>query len=149
VSGDPGDSHTDVIQTWVSSSHSTAAKNVQVIGNKFVGPANPSRDNSIASIHQCIMVEGAGRGGNSGGSGNPNNWFVAENTFGDSWNQAIKLDGGDSFTFTRNRFEGSSDKVFDLPSASNFKAYSDNTFGSGYGSIGATITNGSGPPTPS
>jgi hypothetical protein len=149
VAGDPGGSHTDVIQTWVSSSHPNAARNVLVVGNKFVGPANPSRNNSIASIHQCIMVEGAGRGGNSGGSGNPDGWFVAGNEFGDSWNQSIKLDGASNFTFTRNNWTGSSDKIFDLPSASGTKIYSDNTFGSGYGSIGATVTSGAGPATPS
>jgi hypothetical protein len=149
VGGDPGGSHTDVIQTWVSSSHPNAARNVLVVGNKFVGPANPSRNNSIACIHQCIMVEGAGRGGNSGGSGNPAGWFVAGNEFGDSWNQSIKLDGASNFTFTRNNWTGSSDKVFDLPSASGTKIYSDNTFGSGYGSIGATVTSGAGPATPS
>jgi hypothetical protein len=130
VGGDPGGSHTDWIQTWVSSSHPEAATNFQVIGNKAIGPANPSRSNSIASIHQWIMVEGAGRGGNSGGSGNPTGWFVADNEVGDSWNQAVKLDGGNNFTFTRNRFVGSSDKVFDLPSASGVKIYSDNQFGS-------------------
>jgi hypothetical protein len=149
VGGDPGGSHTDALQTWVSSSHPNAATNVQIVGNKFVGPSNPSRNNSIPSIHQCIMVEGAGRGGNSGGSGNPSGWFVAENEFGDSWNQSIKLDGATNFTFTRNRWTGSSDKVFDLPSASGTKIYSDNTFGSGYGSIGATVTSGAGPATPS
>jgi pectate lyase len=148
VSGDPGDSHTDVVQTWVSSSHPNAATNVQIIGNKFVGPANPSRDNSVASIHQCIMVESAGHGGNSGGSGTPNNWFVAENEFGDSWGQSIKLDSGNNFTFTRNRWTGSSDHVFEFDGGSGNVVYSDNSFGSGYGSIGATVTNGSGPPTP-
>jgi hypothetical protein len=76
------------------------------------------------------MVEGAGRGGNSGGSGNPSGWFIAENTFLDSWNQSIKLDGGTNFTITRNKFIGDSDKVFDLPSATGYKIYSDNSFGS-------------------
>jgi hypothetical protein len=150
ISGDPGDSHSDVIQTWVSSSHPNAATNVQIIGNKFVGPANPSRNNSVASIHQIIMVEGANApgSGNSGGSGNPSNWFVAENEFGDSWNQAIKINGGDSFTITRNRFVGSSDHVVELTSGSGNKFYSDNVVGSGYGDVGMTVTNGSGPVTP-
>jgi hypothetical protein len=148
VSGDPGDSHTDWIQTWVSSSHPNAATNYEIVGNRAIGPANPSRSNSIPSIHQIIMVEGAGRGGNSGGSGNPSGWIVAENEFGDSWNQAIKLDGGTNFIFMRNKFVGSSDKVFDLPSASGVKIYSDNQFGSGYGSNGGTITAGAGPATP-
>lgn len=146
---DPGGSHTDWLQTWVSSSHPNAARNVVIVGNKAVGPANPSRSNSVPSIHQCIMVEGAGHGGNSGGSGNPDGWFVAENTFGDSWNQCVKLDGASNFTFTRINFSGSSDKIFDLPSASGTKVYSDNTFGPSYGSIGATVTSGSGPATPS
>jgi hypothetical protein len=94
------------------------------------------------------MVEGAGRGGNSGGSGNPTGWFVAENEFGDSWNQSIKLDGGTNFTITRNKFVGDSDKVFDLPLATGVKIYADNVFGSGYGSVGGTVTAGAGPPTP-
>src|SRR5664279_5198618 len=52
VSGDPGSSHTDAIQTWVSSSHPTGSSNVTIKGNKFTGPSNPSRSNSVASIHQ-------------------------------------------------------------------------------------------------
>ncbi|CAN5475468.1 hypothetical protein BH11PSE11_BH11PSE11_21240 [soil metagenome] len=146
VSGDPGSSHTDFIQTWVSSSHPTASANWKIIGNKAVGPANPSRVNSIASIHQCIMAEGLGRGGNSGGSGDPHDWVISDNEFGDSWNQCIKLDGVDNVTITRNKFTGSSTKILDISSASsNVKVYSDNSFGSGYGSIGYTVTSGAGP----
>jgi hypothetical protein len=73
VSGSPGGSHTDFIQTWVSSSHPVASSGWKIIGNKATGPSNPSRDNNIASIHQCVMAEGLNRGGNSGGSGDPNN----------------------------------------------------------------------------
>jgi hypothetical protein len=145
VSGNPGSSHTDFIQTWVSSSHPTACTNIQVVGNKAVGPANPSRDNNIASIHQCIMVESAGHGGNSGGSGTPSNWYIADNEFGDSWGQSIKTDCGNNFIFTRNRWTGSSDKVFELTCGSGTVIYSDNSFGSGYGSVGASVTGGSGP----
>lgn len=147
VSGDPGDSHTDFIQTWVSSSHPVGSANWEIIGNKATGPANPSRLNSVASIHQCIMAEGYGRGGNSGGNGtDPNNWLIADNEFGDSWNQCIKLDGVDNVNITRNKFVGSSTKVMDVSSASsNVKFWSDNTVGSGYGSVGMTMTSGSGP----
>jgi len=147
VSGSPGSSHTDCLQTWVSSSHPTACSNIQIIGNKFVGPANPSRDNNIASIHQCIMVESAGHGGNSGGSGTPSNWYIADNEFGDSWGQSIKTDCGNNFIFTRNRWVGSSDNVFELTCGSGSVVYSDNSFGSGYGGIGASVTSGSGPAT--
>lgn len=149
VSGDPGDSHTDAIQTWVSSSHPGASSNWEIRGNKFVGPANPSRDNSLPSIHQCVMGEGFGRGGNSGGDGgDPNNWYIADNEFGDSWNQSIKLDGIDNVWITRNRFTGSSDKVMDVTSASsNVRFYSDNSVGIGYGSVGFTVTSGAGPAT--
>jgi pectate lyase len=146
VGGDPGDSHTDFIQTWVSTSHPTASSNWTIRGNKAIGPANPSRSNSIASIHQCIMAEGLNRGGNSGGSGSPNNWLIADNEFGDSWNQSIKLDGVNNVNVTRNRFTGSSDKVIDLgDGATNVKFYSDNTVGGGYGGVGLSITSGSGP----
>jgi hypothetical protein len=148
VSGDPGSSHTDFIQTWVSSSHPTASANWKIIGNKAVGPSNPSRVNSIASIHQCIMAEGLGRGGNSGGSGDPHDWVISDNECGDSWNQSIKLDGVDNVAITRNNFTGSSDKIFDISSASsNVKVYSDNIFGSGYGLVGYTVTSGAGPGT--
>jgi len=148
VTGDPGGSHTDWIQTWVSTSHPEAPTNYKIIGNRATGPHNPSRSNSIPSIHQIIMVEGAGRGGNSGGSGNASGWYIADNTFLGSWNQEFKLDGGVNFIFTRNKMIGSSSKVFDMPSASGYKVYSDNQFGSQYGSIGATVTSGSGPLTP-
>lgn len=147
VQGDPGDSHTDAIQTWVSSSHPNASQNCQVIGNKFTGPSNPSRANSVASIHQCIMVESAGHGGNSGGSGTPSNWLILDNEFGDSWNQSVKLDAGNNFTFARNNFTGSSDVIFALTGSGN-TVYSSNTFGSGYGSVGASTTSGNGPADP-
>jgi chondroitinase B-like protein len=147
ISGDPGDSHSDAIQTWVSSSHPVASSNWEIIGNKFTGPANPSRSNSVASIHQCIMAEDYGRGGNSGGSSSGmSNWLIADNEFGDSWNQCIKLDGVDNVNITRNKFVGSSDKVVDLgDGASGVKFWSDNTVGSGYGSVGVNTTSGSGP----
>jgi hypothetical protein len=148
ISGSPGDSHTDFLQTWVSSSHPNPATNYQIVGCKVVGPANPSRDNSIPSIHQIIMVEGAGHGGNAGGSGNPSGWYVSDNEFSGSWNQEVKLDGAASFIFTRNRFTGSSDKVFSFDSQTGSVAYSDNIIGSGYGSVGVTLTSGSGPAVP-
>ena len=147
VSGSPGSSHTDCLQTWVSSSHPTACSNIQIVGNKFVGPANPSRDNNIASIHQCIMVESSGHGGNSGGSGTPSNWYIADNEFGDSWGQSIKTDCGNNFIYTRNRWTGSSDNVFEITCGSGNVVYSDNSFGSGYGGIGASVTGGNGPAT--
>lgn len=147
MTGDPGDSHTDFIQTWVSSSHPTASDNVQIRGNKAVGPVNPDRDNGVASIHQFLMAEDYGRGGNSGGSTDGmKNWIVADNEIGDSWNQAVKLDGQDTVSITRNDFTGSSDHVVDVTSAStgvNF--YSDNRVGRNYGSIGTTVTLGAGP----
>ena len=147
VSGNPGSSHTDAIQTWVSSSHPIGSSNIVIKGNKFIGPANPSRTASIPSIHQCIMAEGFGRGGNSGGNGtDPSNWTISDNEFGDSWNQCIKLDGVDNVTITRNAFVGSSTKVMDVTTASsNVKFYSDNAVGSGYGSVGMTVTSGAGP----
>jgi hypothetical protein len=146
VVGSPGSSHTDALQTWVSSSHPTACSNIQIVGNKFVGPSNPSRDNNIPSIHQIIMVESAGHGGNSGGSGTPSNWYIADNEFSASWGQDIKTDCGNNFIFTRNRFTGSSDNVFEITCGSS-TIYSDNSFGSGYGSIGASVTGGNGPAT--
>ncbi|MEV0326921.1 hypothetical protein AB0H63_10790 [Micromonospora echinospora] len=141
MTGDPGDSHTDFIQTWVSSSHPTASDDVQIRGNKAVGPANPGRDNSIPSIHQWLMVEDYGRGGNSGGNTDGvRNWIVADNEIGDSWNQAVKLDGPDNVSITRNMFVGSSTRVMEVTSASTgVKFYSDNQVGSGYGSIGMTV----------
>jgi F5/8 type C domain-containing protein/parallel beta helix pectate lyase-like protein len=147
VSGDPGDSHTDFIQTWVSSSHPTASDDVQIRFNKAVGPANPDRDNSIPSIHQFLMAEDYGRGGNSGGdSDGMRNWIVADNEVGDSWNQAIKLDGPDQVSITRNKFVGSSDKVMEVTDASStVKFYSDNQIGSDYDSVGMTVTGGAGP----
>lgn len=148
VTGDPGDSHTDWIQTWVSSSHSTPVNNVRVIGNKATGPSNPGRDNGIASIHQIIMVESAGHGGNSGGSGTPSNWTILDNEFGDSWGQAVKTDCGNNFVFARNKWVGSSDKIFSFDCGTGNVVYSSNIFGSGYGSVGASTTAGDGPANP-
>ncbi|MBL8159117.1 hypothetical protein JNJ66_01540 [Candidatus Saccharibacteria bacterium] len=146
VEGDPGGSHTDAIQTWVSDSHPTPSKNVIIKGNKFSGPDNPGRDNAIPSIHQCIMAEGLGRGGNSGGDGDPSNWLIADNYFKDSWNQCIKLDGIDDVTITRNEFAGDSGRVIEVTSASsNVKFYSDNKITGGYGQTGVEIVAGAGP----
>lgn len=147
ISGDPGDSHTDFVQTWVSSSHDTPVNDVRIIGCQVTGPANPSRSNSIASIHQIIMVESAGHGGNSGGSGTPSNWLIADNELGASWGQDVKLDGGNNFVFTRNRWVGSSDRIFAFDAGTGNVVWSDNIFGSGYGQVGATITQGNGPPS--
>jgi hypothetical protein len=151
VSGDPGGSHTDGIQTWVSSSHPVGSTNWEIVGNKMTGPHNPSRTNSVPSIHQCIMAEGYNLGGNSGGNGDdPDNWVIAENEFLDSWNQCIKLDGVDNVNIMRNKFIGSSTKIMEVTgSSSNVKYYSDNISGSGsYGSIGMSVTSGAGPATP-
>ncbi|WBB59583.1 discoidin domain-containing protein [Streptomyces sp. WMMC500] len=147
VTGDPGDSHTDFIQTWVSSSHPIASDDVQIRGNKAVGPPNPDREDSIPSIHQWLMAEDYGRGGNSGGNTDGmKNWIVADNEMGDSWNQSIKLDGPDQVAITRNDFVGSSTRVMEVTSASSgVKFYSDNEVGSDYGSVGMTVTPGDGP----
>lgn len=147
VTGDPGDSHTDFIQTWVSSSHPTASDDVQIRGNEAVGPANPDRDNGVPSIHQFLMAEDYGRGGNSGGdTDGMKNWIVADNRIGDSWNQAIKLDGPDDVAITRNSFVGSSDKVMEVTDASTgVRFYSDNEVGADYESVGMTVTSGPGP----
>lgn len=135
VTGDPGDSHTDFIQTWVSSSHPIASDDVQIRGNKAVGPANPDRENSVPSIHQWLMAEDYGRGGNSGGNTDGmKNWIVADNEMGDSWNQSIKLDGPDDVSITRNEFVGSSTRVMEVTSASTgVKFYGDNHVGPDYG----------------
>lgn len=147
VTGDPGDSHTDFIQTWVSSSHPIASDDVQIRGNKAIGPANPDRDHSIPSIHQFLMAEDYGRGGNSGGNTDGmRNWIIADNEVGDSWNQAIKVDGPDQVFITRNRFVGSSTRVVEATSASTgVKFYRDNQVGPGYRSVGIPVTAGPGP----
>lgn len=146
VSGDPGDSHTDFVQTWVSTSHPTASSDVVIRSNKATGPANPDRKNSIASIHQCVMVEDFGRGGNSGGSSSGmKNWLIVNNIFGDSWNQCIKNDGVDNMVVTKNDFQGSSTKVMEQANGSGLKFFADNKIGSGYGSVGVPVTAGAGP----
>lgn len=148
VTGNPGTSHTDFIQTWVSTSHPTASSHWAIVGNYATGPANPTRDSNIASIHQCVMAEDAGQGGNTGGNSGQTDWFIAENTWGDSWGQTIKLDGVDNVDITRNNFIGSSDNCCEFTTGSNQRFWSDNIIGSSYGQIGVTVTSGSGPATP-
>lgn len=149
VSGDPGDSHTDFIQTWVSRSHPKAGKDWEIVGNKATGPANPGRDPKVPSIHQFLMVEGAGQGANTGGSGKPSGWLIADNEIGDSWNQAIKLDGVDNFTITRNRFVGSSNHVIEVTAASSgVKFLADNEITGQYGAIGVPVPAPTPEPTP-
>lgn len=150
VTGDPGSSHTDFFQTWISSSHPTGSTGLEVRGNKATGPANPSRLNSIASIHQCVMIEGRGRGGNTGGTGDTKNIVISDNEFGDSWNQCIKLDGVQGAVITRNKFTGSSQHVVAITSASSdIKYYSDNVVSGSYGDVGVPIVAGAGPGRPS
>jgi hypothetical protein len=146
VTGDPGASHTDFFQTWISSSHPTGSTGLEVRGNKATGPANPERRKSIASIHQCVMIEGRGRGGNKGGTGDTKNIVISDNEFGDSWNQCIKLDGVQGAVITRNKFTGSSDHVVAITSASSdIKYYSDNVVSDNYGDVGVSIITGAGP----
>lgn len=150
VEGDPGDSHTDFIQTWVSDSHPIASDHVEIRFNKAIGPANPDHDDSIPSIHQFLMAEDYGCGGNSGGdTDGMKNWIVADNEVGDSWNQAIKLDGPDDVSITRNNFVGSSDRVMEVTEEStDVTFYSDNQVGPDYDEIGMDVTPGEGPPPP-
>lgn len=150
VGTDPGDSHTDGIQTWISSSHSRASNNWEIIGNIMTGPSNPSRSNSVASIHQAIMVEGQGRGGNSGGSGGQqSNWLILDNTFSASWNQDMKFDcGGSNIQIARNKFVGSSDRVIEDDTSGGIRFYSDNQVTGNYGTVGMSITSGNGPANP-
>ena len=149
VSGDPGGSHTDFFQTWISDSHPTGSRDVTIAGNKATGPANPSRDHGIASIHQCIMAEGRGRGGNTGGSGDLERWTISDNEFGDSWNHCIKLDGVSDVAITRNRFVGSSNEVVEVTDASDdVRYYSDNVVTGTYGSVGVPVVPGHGPGAP-
>lgn len=147
VSGDPGESHTDFIQTWVSDSHPIASDDVEVRFNIATGPDNPDHDPGIPSIHQFLMVEDYGQGGNDGGdTDGMRNWIVADNEIGDSWNQAIKLDGPDEVAITRNKFVGSSDYAMEVTDASSdVKFYSDNEVSSDYGEVGMPITPGPGP----
>ena len=146
VSGSPGKSHTDFVQTWVSSSHPVASSHVVIRSNKATGPANPDRKDSIASIHQCVMVEDQGRGGNSGGSSSGmKDWLIIANIFGDSWNQCIKNDGVDGMVVTKNDFQGSSDHVMEQAQGSDLKYFSDNKVTGKYGNVGVPITTGTGP----
>jgi len=150
IPSNAGTSHTDAMQTWVSSSHPTASKNVLIKGNRFVGPkgSDPGSDYSVPTIHQCVMAEGLNKGGNSGGNGDPSNWLIDSNYFGDSWNQCIKLDGVDNVAITRNEFAGNSTKIMEITSgSSNVKYYSDNKVTGSYGGVGYTVTQGAGPTT--
>lgn len=140
VTGNPGGSHTDAIQTWVSDSH-LASSNVLVKGNKFSGPDK----NAGAPIHQCFMAEGLGQGGNHGGSGVSQHWLVSDNYFKDSWNQCLKFDGIKDVSVTRNEFAGNASKIMEVTSASSdVKFYADNKITGSYGSKPET-TPGSGP----
>lgn len=146
AAGDPGSSHTDFIQTWVSTNHPTPSSNVVIRSNKATGPANPQRLNSIPSIHQCVMVEDQGMGGNAGGeTTGMKNWLLIANTWGDSWNQCIKNDGVDGMVVTKNDFQGSSSHVMEQASGIGLQFFSDNIIGPGYGNVGVPITLGAGP----
>lgn len=144
VSGDPGDSHTDAIQTWDTSSKRSSS-NVTIGWNKFSGPDKSAG----APIHQCIMSEGPkSTDGGGGGSGASQNWLVIGNYFKDSWNQCLKFDDIDNVSVTQNEFAGNSSHVIEATALSTgFKYYSDNKVTGTYGSVGVTITSGPGPST--
>jgi hypothetical protein len=144
VTGDPGGSHTDCIQTW-NNDPNEASQRVIIQGNKFWGPL--ASENRNFTIHQCIMAQGkAATDGGGGGSGEQLDWYVADNTMRGDWNQDCKFEDIDNCTVTRNKFVGASSRAVEARStSSNFKFYSDNEVGSGYGSVGVTITPGNGP----
>jgi hypothetical protein len=145
VVGDPGSSHTDFIQTW-NNDAGESSSNVTIKGNRAEGPL---KGQGNYTIHQCIMAQGkAATDGGGGGTGNSENWLIAENYFKDDWNQCIKLEDIDNAHVTRNTFAGASDRVIEIRETSEgTKYYSDNNVTGSYGSVGATITNGPGPAT--
>lgn len=146
VTGNPGDSHTDFAQSWVSKSHFVASDDVEIRGNSAVGPANPDRLNSVPNFHQFLVVEDYNRGGNSGGNTDGmKNWRIIGNRIGCSWNQDIKNDGVDGMIVSNNDFVGSSDHAMQQASGSGLQFFSSNKVGPDYGNTGVPITEGAGP----
>lgn len=134
VTGDPGDSHTDGIQTWATPSKNSSS-NVVIQGNWINGPVN----SDPGHIHQAIMAEGPDSDdGGGGGSGTSQNWLVADNYFNShGTNQCLKFDDIHNVTITRNIFAGESGTMIETGSLSTgIKLYGDNTVTGDYDETG-------------
>ena len=145
ISGDPGDSHTDCIQIWDTTSKIPTSR-LLVYGNYFDGRLQSEGP----PIHQGLMAEGpASTDGGGGGSGPMQDWHVEGNYWRDDWNQCLKFDDIDNVTITRNTFAGASDRIVEATSLSaNVKFYSDNQITGSYGQVGISTTGGAGPANP-
>jgi len=138
VTGDPGDSHTDGIQTWATPSKN-ASSNVVIQGNWISGPGN----SDPGHIHQGIMAEGPeSEDGGGGGTGVSQNWLVADNYFNThGTNQCLKFDDIHNVTITRNVFAGESNTMIETGDLStDIKVYGDNTVTGDYDATGDVTT---------
>lgn len=137
VSGDPGGSHTDAIQTW-NDDRGESSSYVVIQGNYFSGP--PLEDTGDSHIHQCVMAEGAdSTDGGGGGTGSSHDWLIA----GNYCTADMKFDDIDRVTVTGNEFAGVDKRVVVVTSeSSEFEFYSDNKITGRYGQIGAEVTQG-------
>jgi hypothetical protein len=140
VSGDPGDSHTDGIQTW-NDDPGESSSHVVIQGNYFSGPLTEGKgDDSDSYIHQCVMAEGAeSTDGGGGGTGASRDWLIAGNyCVGD-----MKFDDIDNVTVTGNEFAGVDKRVVVVtPLSSGFEFYSDNKITGKYGQVGVEVKQG-------
>jgi hypothetical protein len=134
VSGDPGDSHTDAIQTW-NDDPGESSSYVVIEGNYFSGP--PEEGTGDSHIHQCVMAEGSdSTDGGGGGTGRSHDWLIA----GNYCTADMKFDDIDRVTVTGNEFAGVDKRVVVVTRrSSEFEFHSDNKITGRYGQIGVEV----------
>lgn len=145
VSGDPGGSHTDFVQSWNTSSKRSTS-NLTIQGNVVVGPATSDE----RFIHQGVQGEGKGStDGGGGGTGVSQNWLIADNIFDfDCENQILNFLDIDNVKITRNTFSGSASRIVGTGDGSTgIVFYDDNIITGSYGTT-PSQTPGPGPGAP-
>lgn len=147
ITGDAGGSHTDFVQTW-NTKAGMQTTNVIIVGNRATGEPDDAKESVNTHYNQAVIGEGASCSAGGGGSGQSENWFVADNY----WTADSKFCAINNVTYTRNTFAGIDKRAVVIQDGSaGFKYYSDNKVADGGRTtvgIGATVIPGPGPATP-
>lgn len=136
-------SHTDAFQTW-NTPTKRSSSGVKIHHNRVVGPDR----SDPRYIHQFVQAEGKdSTDDGGGGTGVSSGWLIADNDVDiDCVNQVIHLDDIDDVDITRNKIKRRAGKIVEKGSFSTgIRYWADNDATGFTGSVGVTVTPGSGP----